>query len=229
MVTSRLIPLKRALIEESLLVQAMIEKGFEGILEKNLEKLEEVKRLETIVNSQEIEIEKLCLQMIALHHPEGTNLRMILMITKINNDLERIGDLAYDIACCTEAIIDYPLMRSFADLGQMAHEILKMLVNAMRSFIDGNSELSLEVCRHDNIVDKLYKKIYGRLIDDAMPNSLSRRNAFYINKIARNYERIADLATNIAEYNVFIVNGTVIKRDLSDFVFEPIELQQDFV
>lgn len=229
MVTSRLLPLKRALIEESLLVQAMIEKGFEGILERNPQKLEEVKKLEEEVNDREIAIEKLCVQMIALHHPEGTNLRMILMCTKINNDLESIGDLAHSIAGCAEEILDYSLMRSFADLGQMTHEILKMLVKAMKSFIEGNLELSMEVCNHDKIVDKLSKRIHDRLIDDTIPNNLSRKTAFYINKISRNYERIADLATNIAEYNIFIVNGTVVKRKLGELMLNPPGLQREYL
>jgi len=97
MLNQKIIELKKSIIEEANLVKEMIELSVNGLLEKNEEKLDKTFELEDLVNLKEIEIDERCIALIALHQPEAKNLRTILMILKMNNDLERMGDLAIGI------------------------------------------------------------------------------------------------------------------------------------
>ncbi len=204
--------LKKQIIEEANIVQKMIENAIAGLMEKDSNKLDAVKKMEQEVNSIEMEIEEQCIQIMALHQPEAKNLRALVMILKMNNDFERMGDLAINIVECSEYLISKPLIKKLVNLPTMALETQKMLKNSLSAFINEDTKLAKEVCLYDDIVDDMKEQVYRLLITYMMDDPTTIKRAFQINKIASSLERIADLSTNIAEETIFMVEGRVVKH-----------------
>ncbi|MCD4796744.1 MAG: phosphate signaling complex protein PhoU [Candidatus Cloacimonetes bacterium] len=212
MLNEKIEELKKNIIEEANLVETMIELSFAGLLEKDSSKLEKVFELEEQINSREIDIEEDVISLIALYQPEAKNLRTIIMILKMNNDLERMGDLAINIVQSSQYLIRKPFIKKLINLPAMAEETQKMLKNSITAFIDENTALAKQVCIDDDIVDDLKEQIYRVLITYMMDDPTTIKRAFHINKISSNLERIADLSTNIAEDTIYMAKGTVIKH-----------------
>lgn len=212
MLKSKIEELKKQIIEEANLVQNMIDFAMCGLVEKDSAKLEEVKLMEQKLNKTEMEIEERCIQLIALHQPEARNLRTLVMILKMNNDLERIGDLAINIVESAEYLITKPFIAKLINLPSMAKEAGKMLQDALTAFINEDTKLAHQVCLYDDIVDDLKEQVYRVLITYMMDNPATIKRAFQLNNVATNLERIADLSTNIAEETIFMVEGRVAKH-----------------
>ena len=204
--------LKKAVIEQANQVDLMIKLSIEGLLEKDNSKLERVLEIEELVNTNEISIEEEAITLIALQKPEAKNLRTILMIIKMNNDLERMGDLAENITQSAEYLIRKPFIKKLINLPAMAEVTMNMVKQSIDSFINEDTKLAEQVCIDDDIVDDLKKQIYRVLITFMTSDPTTIKRAIHINKIASNLERIADLSTNIAEDTIYIAKGTVVKH-----------------
>ncbi len=206
--------LKKAVIEQANQVDLMIKLSIEGLLEKDNSKLERVLEIEELVNTNEIRIEEEAITLIALQKPEAKNLRTILMIIKMNNDLERMGDLAENITQSAEYLIRKPFIKKLINLPAMAEVTMNMVKQSIDSFINEDTKLAEQVCIDDDIVDDLKEQIYRVLITFMTSDPTTIKRAIHINKIASNLERIADLSTNIAEDTIYIAKGTVIKHQI---------------
>ncbi|MBN1327131.1 MAG: phosphate signaling complex protein PhoU [Candidatus Cloacimonetes bacterium] len=204
--------LKKAVIEQANLVELMIATSVEGLLERDESKLENVFKLEDKINHRELEIEEDSISLIALQKPEAKNLRIILMIIAMNNDLERMGDLAVNIAKRSQYLIRKPFIKKLINIPTMAEETQKMLRNTIKAFVEEDVQLAKQVCIDDDIVDDLREQIYRLLITYMIDDPATIKRAFNINSISANLERIADLSTNIAEETIYIAKGTVIKH-----------------
>ena len=204
--------LKKAVIEQANQVDLMIKLSIEGLLEKDNSKLERVLEIEELVNTNEIRIEEEAITLIALQKPEAKNLRTILMIIKMNNDLERMGDLAENITQSAEYLIRKPFIKKLINLPAMAEVTMNMVKQSIDSFINEDAKLAEQVCIDDDIVDDLKEQIYRVLITFMTSDPTTIKRAIHINKIASNLERIADLSTNIAEDTIYIAKGTVVKH-----------------
>ena len=134
------------------------------------------------------------------------------MILKMNNDLERIGDLAVNIAESSLFLMGKPPVKPLIDLPRMAEEVMLMLRNSILAFINEDTELAIEVCKHDDMVDALRDQIYRELITYMMSDPSTIERALHLMRISRNLERIADLATNICEDAIYTAEGKVIKH-----------------
>ena len=216
MLQTKILELKKSIIEQANKVEMMIQYSMASLLERDDKKIEQVFDLEEEVNSREIEIEGEATTLIALQKPEAKNLRIILMIIAMNNDLERMGDQAVNIAQCAQYLNRKPPLKKFINLPLMAEETLKMLRNSIKSFIDEDVELARQVCIADDIVDKLKEEIYRVLITYMLDDPATIKRAFNINNISSNLERIGDLSTNIAEETIYMTEGRVIKHHQSD-------------
>lgn len=195
-------------------VETMIENSIKGLLEKDEKLLDKViNQMENFANDYEIEIDELCLNSLALFQPEAKSLRIVLMISKMNNDLERIGDLATNIAKSAKFLISKPEVKPLIDIPRMADEAIKMLRNSITAFINEDDLLAVEVLKNDDIVDNLRDQILRELITYMSEKNIINRSIHLI-LIARNLERAADLATNIAEDVIFIAKGRVIKHNI---------------
>ena len=213
MLKEKLNELKKKLIEEADLAQDMVKKSIEGLIKKRREILEKViKEYEPKMNELEIELDELCTNLIALYQPEAGNLRTILMILKMNNDLERIGDLAVNISESVLFLIEKPPVKPLIDIPRMAEESIDMLKNAINSFINKDAKLAKSVCEKDSVVDNLRDQILRELITYMSSDSSTIERSIHLIRISRCLERIADLSTNICEDVIFMVEGKVIKH-----------------
>lgn len=205
--------LKGQLISYAGLVESMIDKSISGLLNKDKNLLTEVaEKDEPRANDYEIEIEEACTVIIAKFQPTAKDLRMIMMIAQMNNDLERMADQAVNIVESALFLIERPQLKPLIDIPHMAEICKKMVKDAIDSFINEDVELAAKVCKQDDIVDEIQEQIYRELITYIIDNPKTIERALHLNRISNNLERIADLSTNICEDVIFIVEGRMIKH-----------------
>jgi phosphate transport system protein len=205
--------LKKEIINYSFLVDRMIEKAIKGLVESDKELLIQViNEDEKQANRLEIEIEEMSIVMIAKYSPKAKDLRTILMILKMNNDLERIGDHAVNISESAMYLIERPKLKSYIDIPRMAALTRQMLSDAIDSFIEEDNIKANEVCKKDDIIDDFRDQILRELITYMSTDFNSIERALRILNIARHLERIADLSTNICEDVIYMVEGKNIKH-----------------
>jgi phosphate transport system protein len=213
MLEEKMVALRRELIESATHVEGMIDKSIAGLMRKDSPLLTEVIETdEPKANDSEISIEELCTTMIAQYEPRAKDLRTILMVMKMNNDLERVGDHAVNIAECSLFLIERPSLKPLLDIPRMAEESVGMLKDAIEAFIKEDALLAAMVCERDNIVDNLGQQILRELITFMGADSTTIERSMRLLNIARNLERIGDLSTNISEDVIFMVEGRVIKH-----------------
>lgn len=208
--------LRESLISEAFLAEKMIEKSIQGFLSKNIEMLKKVmEEDETKVNESELEIDKMCTRIIARFQPEARDLRTVLTIMKINNDLERIADLTTKIAESAIILINesYSVDKKFLDdIEQMAKDTISMISDSLTSFMDEDTVLAQDVCKRDDIVDDMRLKVIKEFVKQMKDDQKMISTGLQFMRISHKLERIADLATNISEETVFMCSGEVVKH-----------------
>ncbi len=209
--------LKRELIIFATQVEYMIEKSIKGLLERKRELLLEViEHDEPKANSLELELDELCTGLIAQFEPKAKELRIILMIAKMSNDFERMGDHAVNIAESSLFLIERPSVKPLTDLPKMAELTIKMLKDSTVSFINEDFKLAGNVCERDGMVDELEDQILKELISFMRSDPSTIECSLHLIRISGNLERIADLSTNICEDVIFVAKGKVIKHHRLD-------------
>jgi len=213
MLTERIETIRKKLIEFANLVENMIDGSLEGLIEREKDLLVEVIEIdEPKANRFELELDELCTTLIAQFQPKAKDLRTILMVLRINNDLERLGDHAVNIAESSLFLIERPLIKPLLDIPRMSQIAVKMLKDSVSAFISENVELAYNVLIQDSTVDGLRDQVIRELVVlmSSSPSMIER--AFQLMRISSNLERIADLSTNICEDIIFMVQGKVIKH-----------------
>jgi len=204
---------KKKLIGFAFFIESMIEKSVKGLLKKQKELLVEIiEHDEPKTNQMELGLEEYCTNLIAQFEPKAKDLRTILMIVKISNDLERMGDLAENFCRHSIFLIERPALEPMTHIEQMAEVTISMLKDSITAFINEDVNLAESICKKDKIVDGFKDRITMELIPimSADPNTIER--AIRIIKLTRHIERIADLSTNICEDIVYLVEGRIIKH-----------------
>ena len=204
--------LKKMLFEMASSVEEMIAKSIKALEENNMSLAEDVIKSDEKVNEMEIEIDNQCIRILALHHPEAEDLRTVTMIMKINNDLERIGDHAVNIAEMALYLADKPPVKPLIDIPKMAEKAIEMLQESLDSFVNKDAELAVEVCKKDDEVDALEPQIVRELVTYMISDPQTIDRALTLILIARGLERVADLATNIAEDAYYMASGKILKH-----------------
>ena len=213
MLKEKMIELKRHLLEDAALVEDMIAKSIRGLKDKNEVLLLEVMNTEEPkANDYDREIDEMCVEIIAQYEPVARDLRMVIMIVKMNKDLERIADHAVNVCESALFLINKPVLNPLADLKLMGENAVLMLKDSINAFVNENVQLANTVLERDNIVDSAGDKILGDLTELMRAQKDSIPRALHVMRIAHNLERIADLATNIAEEVIYIVEGRDIKH-----------------
>lgn len=204
--------LKKMLFEMASSAEEMIAKSIKALQENNMILAEEIIKSDDKVNEMEIEIDNQCIRILALFHPEAEDLRTVTMIMKINNDLERIGDHAVNIAEKVIYLADKPPVKPLIDIPKMAEKAIEMLQESLDSFVNKDAELAIQVCKKDDEVDALEPQIVRELITYMISDPKTIDRALTLIFIARALERVADLATNIAEDAYYIASGKILKH-----------------
>ena len=204
--------LRSLLLEMSGFAEDQVARAYGAMLLGDPERLEEVIELDLRVDELELQIDKAAHELLALQQPMAGDLRFITMTMKISNDLERVGDHAVNIA--REVLRSGPLLPvgRTPEVAEMARIARQMLSNALDSFVRSDAVKAREVTRADDQVDRLYNSVFRILLTHMMEDPRWIGPAMSLLLISRNLERIGDLATNIAEDVVFMVEGVVIKH-----------------
>lgn len=204
--------LKKRLLEMASGVEDMIAKSVKALKENNMLMAQEVVKADVNINKWEIEIDNLSIKILGLYQPEARDLRTVTMIMKINNDLERIGDHAVSIAKMALYLSQSEPIKPLVDIPRMADKAIEMLSKSIDAFINKNSELAVEVCKMDDLVDEIEPQVVRELMTFIMSDASIIDRALRYIYVVRHLERVADLATNIAEDAYYIDTGQVLKH-----------------
>jgi phosphate transport system protein len=205
--------IKELIILQASEIEKMINNCINGLLNKDKKLLQyTINQQEELINKNENKIDKLYTSYLALYRPEAKALRTILMISKMNIDLERIGDHCVNIAESALYLIDKPLVKPLIDIPRMADEAKKMIRDGIDSFFNEDSNLALNVCKRDELVDELNEQVFRDLITYMLSDPKAIERSLNLIRIAHNIEKIADLATNISEETLYAVTGKNIKH-----------------
>ena len=193
-------------------VESAIEFAVLGLVNRDLKSFDEVHGLEKHINQAHIKVDEDCLRLLARQSPVASDLRFVLSVVKLNADLERMGDQAVNIAYNGAHYISKPPIKPLIDLPKMAQETRTMVRMALKAFVDSDMDLANKVLEHDSIVDDFKRKITEELIEYMTRDPSNLRQAMNLILIARNLERLADHATNIAEEAIFNTSGRDIRH-----------------
>ena len=196
--------------------EAALGLAVEALLERDGEKARRVIAGDRVIDSMEVEIEEQCINLLALQQPMARDLRMLTSALKIANDLERVGDHAVNIAQSTERLTQARPITPEPEIVEMARLARDMLSDALEAFIRGDATAGREVCLRDDKVDALHRSVFRILLTHMMedPHMIGAGMELFL--VSRNLERVADLATNIGEDVVFLVEGKSIKHHAED-------------
>ena len=196
--------------------EAALGLAVEALLERDPDKAHRVIVGDRVIDSMEVEIEEQCINLLALQQPMARDLRMLTSALKIANDLERVGDHAVNIAQSTERLTQARPITPEPEIVEMARLARDMLSDALEAFIRGDASAGREVCLRDDKVDALHRSVFRILLTHMMedPHMIGAGMELFL--VSRNLERVADLATNIGEDVVFLVEGKSIKHHAED-------------
>ena len=204
--------LKSKLLEESALVESAIYRSITAVVQKDESLAREVLASEIRINEIEIEVDDAAVSLLALQQPMAADLRFIIASIKINNDLERMGDLAVNIAERALSLLNEPIVKPMIDIPHIAGLVQSMVRKSLDAFVTRDADLARSVLSSDNAVDDLRNASFQELVSFMERDPAYIRQAMDLLSIVRNLERIADHATNIAEVVLFLVKGIDVRH-----------------
>ena len=193
-------------------VESEIATSVRALIERDSNLAEEVVGADREVNRLEVEVDETCRRLLALRQPAASDLRFITTALKIVVDLERIGDLAVNVAERAIDLNQSPPLRPVHDLVKLADLCKKQVHKALDSFVDADADQASQVIADDELVDALYHTLFNELIGLMMEDSRNIRRASSLMFVAKHLERLADHATNVAEMVIFMVKGTDVRH-----------------
>jgi len=204
--------LKKLILTEGALVEEAIYQSIKGLLERDSSLAESVIQGDAEIDEMEVRVEEECVKLLALHQPVASDLRFIVAVLKINGDLERMGDLAANIAKRAAYLAAYApaeLSIDFSEMGARAQSMVKMSLDAL---VNRDAELARRVCADDDALDEMRRDAF-----DSMPAALEKnpeKSECIIQtlNVVRHLERIGDMATNIAEDVIYMVEGEIVRH-----------------
>jgi phosphate transport system protein len=208
--------LKERLLWMGNLAERSVHQGVHAVLEADEKLALAVLTEENVVNELQIEIDDRVVQLLALQQLMAADLRFVLAIARINNDLERIGDQAVNIAQSAQRILRHPRVKPYVDLPRMGELAEKMMRDSLDSLVRRDVELARSVLARDDQVDQLRDQLFRELLTYMMGDSSVVFPAFELILVAKNLERIADHATNIAEDVIYMVAGSDVRHSAID-------------
>ena len=207
---------KEKLFQMGLLVEKAISKACAALFERDSAKAQEVMKGDQEINLYEIEIDELGHELIARYQPAAIDLRLITMVLKITNDLERMGDQAVNIAEKALVINQEPSLKPYQDLPKMAEEAGRMVRDALNAFMERDPDKAKRILEEDDVVDRLNDKIYEDIQKILVEKPEHIRTGVSLIMVSHNLERVADLATNIAEDVIYLKRGIDVRHHIRE-------------
>jgi phosphate transport system protein len=194
------------------LAEQMTRRVIHALVQRDAALLAEVRTMEAQVNQLQIEIDEMCLELIARRQPAAVDLRFIAAAMKIIVDMERIGDQAINIAEQTESLLAVPSLKPLIDIPRMADIAQEMLKASLDAYVNGDDELAYRTILKDDEVDQLKDQVFRELLTFMMSDPTTIPRAMDLILVSRHIERIADHATNICEDVIFMVKGKDVRH-----------------
>jgi phosphate transport system protein len=205
----------------SSLVENAIQRSIDAITKKDREAAQEVLDSEERINSIELEIDALAIDLLALHQPMASNLRFIIAALKINSNLERMGDLSVVIAHSARSLIESPAIEPMVDIPYIASIVQSMVRTSLHAFVSADVDLARSVLASDDAVDNLRTTCYHQLVFFMQKDPQNINPAVNLLTVTRTLERLADHSTNIAEDVLFFVSGVDVRHSGGDGIASP--------
>jgi phosphate transport system protein len=204
--------LRHRILEMGGLVEKQIADAMQTLINRDTAAAKLVIDRDRTVNRMDVEIDELCLRLLALRQPTARDLRLITTALKITTDLERAGDIAENICERTIELVTEPQLKPLIDLPRMASIAQGMLRSSLDAFVREDVDLALQVCHDDDQVDVLNDQLFRELISFMIEDPHTITRALRLTFVAKYIERVADHATNIAEMVIFMVKGKSIRH-----------------
>jgi phosphate transport system protein len=204
--------LREQLLRMGAMVEEIIAGSIKALIDRDSSLATRMIEFDRRVNQMEVDIDELCLLILAKRQPVASDLRFITMALKLVTDLERIGDLCVNISERVLELNGEPPLKPYVDLPRMAEDVQSMLREALDAFVAGDPERAQEVVERDKTIDAYYTQIFRELLTYMMEDVRNIYRATRLQSIAKYLERIGDHATNVAEMVVFMVKGKDIRH-----------------
>ena len=204
--------LKFSLLAMAGQVEEMIQLTQQSLVERSNAKADQVSVLDKSVDEDELRLDQACIDLLALRAPFASDLRLIASTLKIVPELERIGDHCCNIARRAVILNPQPPVLTGDSLKRLGAQTHSMVRRAVDAFVNGDAAQAREVIREDDQVDALYQEIYSELLRGMLADPLCIERSSHLIIVIKNWERIADQATNIAEEVLFILEGVNVKH-----------------
>jgi phosphate transport system protein len=193
-------------------VEFQLQDVLKALIERDSQLAHQVVEFDLSVNKLDVDIDETCLRLLALHQPRGGDLRFITTAMKISAELERISDLAENIAERAIELNREPQLKPYIDIPRMAEWTTRMVKDCLDAFMNRDAELARKVCRADDYVDDLTEQLFRELVSFMLEDPETVARAIRLTFIGKYYERIADHATNVGELVVYMVEGKIIRH-----------------
>ena len=207
--------LEKQLLTLTAVVEESVQQAIKALSGHNRELAQKVIDTDDHINRLEVDLEEECLKVLALHQPVANDLRMIVAVLKINNDLERIADQAANICERALAISESPKMICPLELDKMGEKVIDMLEKALDSLVNADLEMARNVLELDDEVDAIHSGNYKSFKDYVRHHPDSVDIVLSYLTVSRHLERVADLATNIAEDVIYLNQGTIVRHTIA--------------
>ena len=209
--------LEQELLAMSSLVEEMIGKSWRSLIERSTDLAREVIEQDEIVDEREVRIEEECLKILALHQPVAIDLRRTATMIKINNDLERIADLAVNIAERGQRLVTELKFKMPALVKTMAEQATQMLRESLDALVNSDYQAAVQVCTADDEVDRAHADVVVELYNMMRADPDLVGASIHMLSVSRCLERIADHATNIAEDVMYLIKGDIARHQHKEY------------
>jgi phosphate transport system protein len=204
--------LKTRLLEMGGLAEERVRSAVQGLVDRDAALVERVLTGDTPINQLHIEIDNRSFKMLALHQPMAVDLRAIVSAVKINTDLERVGDLAVNIAEAVRRYMRHAPVKELIDIPRMAEIAQRMLRNSLDAYVRRDTQLAHAVLNEDDTLDALKQQVFRELLTYMLQDPSTIEPALDLILISRHLERIGDHATNVAEDVIFMVSARDVRH-----------------
>jgi len=215
--------LRDSLLKMGGMVETMIARSIEALMDSDLEKAREIIEFDHSVNRMEIDIDDLCMRMLALRQPAASDLRFITMSLKFVTDLERIGDLAVNICERCLDLSSNSQLKPYIDIPKMAEVVQEMIRDSLDAFIESDPEKAVDVVKRDDVVDNYHDQIFREIITYMLQDPSTIQRGIHLFSVAKYLERMGDHTENLAELVIFMIKGKDI-RHMGKLEKEPLDL-----
>jgi phosphate transport system protein len=204
--------LKRQIRSLGVAVESSVSRAVEAFEDRDAVLAQDVIRGDEEIDRNEVEVEEECLKIVALHQPVAMDLRFIIAILKINSDLERIGDLAVNIAERAAGLATQPKLAISISFVEMAKKVRLMVIKSLDALVNMNIELARQICADDDEVDAINREMFACIQAAAIRHPENVKSLLQLLSISRNLERMADHTTNIAEDIIYMIEGEIVRH-----------------